>query len=178
MALEDDHHGKVSEDLLSLRFNLLVGSMYVEQEMYSINGDILETIFDPKNMYQDGYVWILGPRSFKIIRLFDSQMRTSIVLLTNEYGASTVNVPSMASVKIESSDNDVLVLLDTDEDVCYVVDLSYTSYFYYKTKHSNHVLVFVNVDKTPHSLLYMKLVRHDFSSQRPPLHFFLFFFRF
>ena len=44
LPLEDDHHVKVSEDLLSLRFNLRIGSMYVEQEMYSTNGDILETI--------------------------------------------------------------------------------------------------------------------------------------
>ena len=35
--------------------------MYVEQEMYSMNGDILETIMFPKNMCEDGYVWILGP---------------------------------------------------------------------------------------------------------------------
>ena len=38
LTLEDDHHVKVLEDLLSLRFNLRIGSMYVEQEMYSPNG--------------------------------------------------------------------------------------------------------------------------------------------
>ena len=61
LPLEDDHHVKVSEDLLSLRFNLRIGSMYVEQEMYSTNGDILETIFIWRSMCQNGYVWILGP---------------------------------------------------------------------------------------------------------------------
>jgi hypothetical protein len=61
LPLDDHHHMKVSEDFLSLRFNLRIESMYVEQEMYSTNGDILETILNPKNMCQDGYVWILNP---------------------------------------------------------------------------------------------------------------------
>ena len=61
LPLDDDHHVKVSEDLFSLRFNLRIGSMYVEQKMHSPNGDIFETILIPKNMCQDGNVWILGP---------------------------------------------------------------------------------------------------------------------
>ena len=56
LSLEDDHHIKVSKDLLSSRFNLRLGFMYVEQEMYSMNGDILEIILIPKNMCQDDYV--------------------------------------------------------------------------------------------------------------------------
>jgi hypothetical protein len=61
LPLDDDHHVKVSKDLISLRFNLRIGTMYVEQEMFSTNGNILETILIPKNKSQDGYVWILGP---------------------------------------------------------------------------------------------------------------------
>jgi hypothetical protein len=86
--------------------------MYVEQEMYFTNGDILETILISKNICQDGYVWILGPRLFRVIGLIDFQMQASTVLLTNESDASTVNVPSMETFKIEPSDDDVLVLLD------------------------------------------------------------------
>ena len=77
---------------------------------------------------------------------------------------------SMATVKIEPNDDDVLVLLDSDEEVCPVVDFFYTSHFPYKTKHSNPVLVFIDFDRTPHNLSYMKLVRHGALSQRPPLH--------
>ena len=61
LPLDDHHHLKVSEDLLSLRFNLRIGSMYMEQKMYSTNDDILEIILILKNLCQDGYVWILGP---------------------------------------------------------------------------------------------------------------------
>ena len=42
LPLQDDHHVKVSEDLFNLRFNLRIRSIYVEQEMYLTNGDILE----------------------------------------------------------------------------------------------------------------------------------------
>ena len=97
-------------------------------------------------------------------------MQASTVLLTNESSASNVNVPSMATVKIEPNDDDILVLLDSDEEVCHDVDLFDTSHFSYKTMSSNPVLVFVDVDKTPHNSSYMKLLRHGASSQRPPFH--------
>ena len=74
LPLEDDHHVKVFKYLLSFRFNLRIGSMYVEQEMYSTNGDILKTILIPKNIFQDDYVWILGPESFRIMGLTDFQI--------------------------------------------------------------------------------------------------------
>ena len=60
-------------------------------------------------------------------------------MLTNEFGAYTVNVSSMDTVKIEPSDDDVFVLLESNEEVCHVVDLSDTSFFSYKTKSSNPV---------------------------------------
>ena len=50
------------------------------------------------------------------------------------------------------------------------VDFSDTSFFPYKTKPSNPVLVYVDVDKTLHNSSYMKLVCLSSSSQRPPLH--------
>ena len=61
----------------------------IVQEMYSMDIDILETILIPKNMCEDGYVWILGPWSFRVIGRSNSQMQASIVLLTNESNAST-----------------------------------------------------------------------------------------
>ena len=167
LSLEDDHHVKVLEDLLSLRFNLQIGSIYVEQEMYSINGDIFEIILIPKNMCQDDYIWILDLGSFRVIGLPDFQIQASTVLL---YGASNVNVSSMATIKIEPSDDDVIVLLNSDSDDCLVIDLSDTSHFSYKTKPSNPVLIFVDVDKTPHNTSYTKFVRHSSFSQRSPLH--------
>ena len=90
--------------------------------------------------------------------------------LTNEYGAYTVNAPTVATVKIEPSDDDIIVLLDSDVDVCSVVDLSDTSHFPYKHRFSNPVLVSLDVDKIPHSSSYMKFVRHGSTSQRPLLH--------
>ena len=59
-------------------------------------------------------------------------MQAFTVLLTNESDAFTINVFGMANVKIEPSNND-LVLLDSDDDVCLVVDHFNTSYFPYKT---------------------------------------------
>ena len=125
---------------------------------------IFEPIFIPNNMCQNGYVWILGLGLYRVIGLRDSHMWASTVLLTNKSGASTVNVPSMTTIKIEPSGDDVLMLLDSDEDVYHVVDLSDTSPYPYKTKPSNPVLVFVDVDKTLHNSSYMKLVCHSSSS--------------
>ena len=49
------------------------------------------------------------------------------LFLTNESGTFEVHIPSVASVKMEASDNNVLVLSDSKEDVCPTLDLSYTS---------------------------------------------------
>ena len=93
---------------------------------------IFEPIFIPNNMCQNGYVWILGLGLYRVIGLRDSHMWASTVLLTNKSSASTVNVPSMTTIKIEPSGDDVLMLLDSDEDVYHVVDLSDTSPYPYK----------------------------------------------
>jgi len=74
-------------------------------------------------------------------------MQASTILLINEFGASIINVPNMTTVKIEPNDDDVYVLLDSDEKVCHVVDLSNTSHFPSRTKSSNPVLVSMDVDK-------------------------------
>ena len=56
LPLRNDHHVKVSENFLNLRFNLHIRFMHMEQGMYYINADILETIFIPNNMCQYGYI--------------------------------------------------------------------------------------------------------------------------
>lgn len=114
--------------------------------MYSMDNNILVTILIP-NLCEYDYVWILGPKSFRVLGLSDSQMQTSIILLINEYGASIINIHSVATVKIEQSDDDSFVLLDSDGDVYIVVDFFVIPHFSYKIKTSNSVLVFVDVDK-------------------------------
>jgi hypothetical protein len=72
LPLQDDGHVNVTEDLLSLRFNLQVGTMYLEQEMYSTDGEVYETILVQKNRTEVDFMWILGPGSFRVIGLSES----------------------------------------------------------------------------------------------------------
>ena len=51
--------------------------MYVEQEVYYVDDDILETLLMQENMMEDGHVWILGLGLFKVIGLYDSHMQAS-----------------------------------------------------------------------------------------------------
>src|ERR1700737_1294801 len=101
LPLQDDGHVNVSEDLLSLRFNLQIGSMYLEQEMYSADEEVYETILVQKNRRDVGFMWNLGPGSYRVIGLSESHMQASTVILTNESGTSTVKIPSTAHVKVE-----------------------------------------------------------------------------
>jgi hypothetical protein len=114
LPLQDDGFVRVSEDLLSLRFNLQLRTMYLEQEMYSGDGEVYETILVQKTRTEDGSVWILGPGSFRVIGLSESQMQASTVILTNESGTSTVQIPTVATVKLEPNDDSVLVLSDSE----------------------------------------------------------------
>jgi hypothetical protein len=123
LPLQDDGHVNVTEDLLSLRFNLQVGTMYLEQEMYSADGEVYETILVQKNRTEVGFMWILGPGSFRVIGLSESQMQASTVILTNESGASTVQILSIAHVKVEPLDDSVFILSDSEDDICASVSI-------------------------------------------------------
>ena len=72
LPLEDDGHASISNDLLSLRLNLWIGVMYVEQEMYTMAGDISKTKLMQKNKNENVHVWILGPETFRVMGTFDS----------------------------------------------------------------------------------------------------------
>ena len=50
LPLLDDGHVNVSKDFLSLRFNLQIGTMYLEQEMYFADGEVYETILVQKKL--------------------------------------------------------------------------------------------------------------------------------
>lgn len=62
LPLEDYDHASISEDVFSLRFNLPLWTMYVEQEMYFVDGDILEVTLLQKNKSENGHLWIFGSR--------------------------------------------------------------------------------------------------------------------
>ena len=58
--------------------------------------------------------------------LSDPQMQTSIVILTNEYGTPTIQIPSVNIVKLEHTDDNVLMLSTYEDDMCVDVDFSDT----------------------------------------------------
>ena len=106
-----------------------MGTMYIEQKMYSADGQVCETIMIQKNRTQDGSMWILGPGSFKVIGHSESQMQASIIVFTNQYGSSTIQMPNVANIKLELDDNTVNVLSDFDDNICTTVHLSDTLSF-------------------------------------------------
>ena len=115
--LQDDGYMDVLEDLLSLRFNLQIRTMYLEHEMYSADGEVYEMILVQKNRTKVGFIWILGPSSFRVISLCESHMQASTVILTNKSSTSTVQISSVAPVKLKPTDNSVFVLSDSEDDI-------------------------------------------------------------
>lgn len=99
----------------------------MEQKLYSINGDILIQ----KNRCEDGHVWILGPRSFKLHVIIFFECKHP--LLTNDFDKPIVLVLSVVVVKIKPNDNNIFVML-----LIYL-----THHFSYGTRISKPVLVFV-----------------------------------
>ena len=132
LPLQDDGHVGVLEDLLSLRFNLQMRTMYIEQEIYFADGQVCETIMIQKNKIEDGLMWILGLGSFRVIGLFKFQIQASTIVLTNQSSSSTIQMSNVANVKLEPDDNIVCVLSDFDDDICATVHLSDTSSFSFK----------------------------------------------
>ena len=74
LPLKDGGFVGVSKNLLGLRFNLQIRSMYIENEMYSKEKDVSKTILMHKTWKEDGIMWIMGPSSFRVIEMFESHM--------------------------------------------------------------------------------------------------------
>ena len=115
-------------------------------------------------------MWILGPGSSRVIGLFESHMQASTIMLTNESSTSTVQIPYVAHVKLEPTDDSVLVLSDSKDDICAFVDLSNTSSFPIKSVHSTPSQLPIHVAKSPCGSMYRRSVPQISHSQCPPLH--------
>lgn len=113
MPLDGDGKVSVDEQFLSLKFSFRQGSMYIEQEIFDENEEIYETVLQVKwrvdegavqmlgsGMYE-GAVQMLGSGMYKIYSLIDSQMSMSIVIMTLPTSTSTIQIPHLASVKVE-----------------------------------------------------------------------------
>lgn len=70
LPLEDNGHVFFFKYLLSLRPNIIIKTMYVEQKMYFEAGEILEKILMQRNMNEEEHVWVLGSKSFRILNIF------------------------------------------------------------------------------------------------------------
>ena len=78
-------------------------------------------------------MWILGPASFRVIGLFESQMQATTIILTNESGTSTVKISSAAIIKLESTDDNVFVLSYSKYDICAYIELLDTLLFSFRS---------------------------------------------
>ena len=74
--------------------------MYVEQEMYSTDGALLEIILMPKNTSEDDFIWNSGLGSF-IIGLSNSQNASFFIILTIEFGISIVQILNVTTINLE-----------------------------------------------------------------------------
>lgn len=99
-------------------------------------------------------------------------MQASTIILTNEFGTLTVQLPCFATVKLEPSDDNIFMLLDYNNKICLAIDLSNTSPFPFRSMTPTPSRISVHVDKTPYTPFYMRLALHDSPFQRPPLHHF------
>ena len=61
--------------------------------MYNVDGDISKTILMPKNKSEDGHIWNLGLELFRVRGHSDFHMQASNVILTNEFGTLTIQIP-------------------------------------------------------------------------------------
>jgi hypothetical protein len=144
--------------------------MYLEHDRYFAYGEVYEMVLVQKNKIEVGFMWILGLGSFRVVGIFESQMQALTVILTNEFGTSIVQIISIATVKLEVIDDNVVVLLDFEDDICAFVDLSNTLSFSFKSVPFIPSQLPTCVAKCPCSPMYGRLVSHISPSQRPPLH--------
>ena len=99
-------------------------------------------------------------------------MQASTVILTNKSGTSTIQIPSVTTVRLEPTDDSVLVLSDSEDEICVAVDLSDTSSFSFRSRDSTPSKPPMDLPKSLYNLLYMRVAHHGSPSQHSPLHHF------
>ena len=100
-----------------MRFKLNQDSIHVEEEVFNDNGNLSYTILQVSFRIDDGRVWFLLPGRYKVIGVTESQMATTIVLLTPGVSlTSTTHVPLLATIKKELDIQDVTLLSDDSDD--------------------------------------------------------------
>ncbi len=129
LPVGDDGSTRVEEVVLSARFNLNVGSVYVEQEIFSSEGVLQETVLQMKCPSDDNSFWILKSGSYRVFGFSNSQMEGSTVVLTPVSNGSTVQLTPPVRVKIEPGEEHVTLLSDSDDDIIPTVDLSSSTLF-------------------------------------------------
>ena len=97
-------------------------------------------------------------------------MQVLTVILTNKSGTSTIQIPYVVTVKLETTDDSVFVLSDSKDDICASVDLSNTPLFLFKSVHSTPSQFPIHVARSPCGLMYKTVVPHILPFQRPLLH--------
>ena len=97
-------------------------------------------------------------------------MQVSTIILTNKFVTSTIQISSIAPVKVESLDDTVFVLSNSQDDICASVDLLNISPFPFRSVHSTSLQLPTHVAKSPCGLMYKRAVPQILLSQRPLLH--------
>ena len=162
MPLNDFGEVYMHEQILSLRFAFRIGSIYVERKIFDESGEICETIFQQNSRTVDGIVWNLTRGMYRVFGLTDAEVSASMVLMTPPNSTSTVQVPTPPTIKLESSDLEVHVISDSNDDVILDVQLGESFAFPFRRRGS--------VNSTP-SLPVPNLRRSpSILSSRPPIH--------
>lgn len=170
LPLKDDSHVDVLENLVGLRYNLHIITMYMKQEMYYENGDVSKQL-------QCTRTWVrMVPCKFWVpVHIGLHVFYNYICKLPMSFGWMSLAKP-LFKFKVSPLSNwshVMRVLSDFEVDVCVVVDLSNIFSFSFRSRDFTPSKLCMDILKYPYNPLYMKLAHHNSSLHRPPLHHFL-----
>lgn len=140
LPLGEDGKVYVDESILEAKFGLHMGRMYVEQELTSDVGDVVETVLQLQSRQGDSVGWMLSAGSYKVFGYSSSTLQGSTVCLTPASVTSTVLLTPPVRVKIEPQTEPITLLSDSDDDIVPTVDLTSTCPFPFKRTPSSSVV--------------------------------------
>ena len=162
----------VCKNLLSLKFNFSLGTMYVEQELFQEIGELYKTVLIQNSRVDSDLFLSLGACSYKVIGLFELEMDGFIMLLTNESITTAPRNHPFRKVKLEVED--VMVLSDSNEDNIQVVDIAWTSSYPFQSlwifTSTSFVQALSSNDPSPYKPLNLSIFEHHRRSTKPHVH--------
>lgn len=115
LNMSADGFATVSEQLLCLRFHFQLSSIFIEQDVFDVEGVLSETVFQMPIRENERTSWKVGPGQYRVFGVCEPLFSPTSFLTPATQTSVKVLIPPLLQVKIEPVDKVITLLSDSSD---------------------------------------------------------------